>query len=158
MSPLGNTRERPVRRALLSSTASDSHTWNLLYMDCLMREHGWSVTNLGACVPISLLRDESRRQPPDIIVISTVNGHGAQDGLELIAALRADTVLADVPVVIGGKIDISEDRQRRDVPVLLDAGFEAVLIGDSAIGEFLGLLERTAAGPRAYSGLGTRYP
>lgn len=54
-------------------------------------------------------------------MISTVNGHGAQQGLDVIAALRAEPVLADVPVVLGGKIDVSEARQRADMDGLLAA-------------------------------------
>ena len=145
MSPHLIARQRPARRAVLSTIPSDSHTWNLLYLQLLMEENGWSVTNLGACVPVATLTDETRSQPPDMIVISTVNGHGAQEGLDVIAALRAEPVLSDVPVVLGGKIDVSETRQRADVDGLLAAGYDAVLIGDEAGPDFLDLIGQPTA-------------
>jgi methylaspartate mutase sigma subunit len=150
MSPRRIAEQRPKRHAVLSTIPSDSHTWNLLFLQLLMEENGWSVTNLGACVPVPMLVDESRYQVPDMIVISTVNGHGAQEGMDVITALRAEPALSDVPVLLGGKIDVSEARQRDDVGSLLAAGYDAVLIGDAAIPEFLRLLHRAVA-PRVYA-------
>lgn len=140
-----STGPRPARRAVLSTIPSDSHTWNLLFLQLLMEENGWSVTNLGGCVPVATLTEETRGQPPDMIVISTVNGHGAQEGLDVIAALRAEPALAAVPVVLGGKIDVSEDRQRADVDGLRAAGYDEVLIGDQAVPRFLDLIGQPAA-------------
>jgi methylaspartate mutase sigma subunit len=135
---------------VLSTIPSDSHTWNLLFLQLLMEENGWSVTNLGACVPVPMLVDESLSQEPDMIVISTVNGHGAQEGLDVITALRGEPALSDVPVLLGGKIDVSEARQRDDVGGLLAAGYDAVLIGDAAVPQFQHLLDQAAA-PRQYA-------
>src|SRR2546423_11915347 len=114
-----------------------------------MEENGWSVTNLGDWVPVATLTDEARVQPPDMVMISAVNGHGCQEGLDVIAALRAEPALAGVPVVIGGKIDVSEARQRDGVDGLLAAGYDAVLIGDQAAREFLDLIGPPAALPAA---------
>jgi methylaspartate mutase sigma subunit len=141
-----------MSRAVLSTIPSDSHTWNLLFLQLLMEENGWSVTNLGACVPVATLVDETRSQPPDMIVISTVNGHGSQEGLDVMAALRAEPALTGVPVLLGGKIDVSEARQRESADDLLAAGYDAVLIGDEAVPRFLDLIGQpamAAAGPYA---------
>jgi methylaspartate mutase sigma subunit len=145
MSPRCTVETRPKPYAVLSSTPSDSHTWNLLFVQLLIEESGWSVTNLGACVPPAMLVDESLRRVPDLIVISTVNGHGAQDARRVISALRAEPALADVPVSLGGKLCVSEDRARDAAAGLVAAGYDAVLVGDSAVPEFQSLLARVAA-------------
>lgn len=137
------TRARP--HAVLASTPSDSHTWNLLFVQLLLEENGWSVTNLGACVPATTLVAESLRRVPDLIVISTVNGHGAQDARQVIAALRARPTLSRVPVALGGKLCVSEERARAAAPGLVAAGFDAVLVGDSAVPDFRTLLTQVAA-------------
>jgi methylaspartate mutase sigma subunit len=89
---------------LLATIASDSHTWNLIYIQLAMQERGHRVTNLGPCVPDDLLVETCLAQRPDVAVISSVNGHGRADGERMIARLRAHPELADLPVVIGGKL------------------------------------------------------
>jgi methylaspartate mutase sigma subunit len=126
----------PKPCAVLGSTPSDSHTWNLLFVQLLMEENGWSVTNLGACVPLSMLIDESLRRTADMIVISTVNGHGTQEARQAIEAIRAQPSLARVPVFLGGKISVSEDREREAVGELVAAGYDGVLVGDDAVPAF----------------------
>ncbi|WP_208297660.1 cobalamin B12-binding domain-containing protein [Actinophytocola oryzae] len=141
----GLVEKRPKPCAVLAGTPSDSHTWNLLFVQLLLEENGWDVHNLGACVQPTMLVDESLRAKPDLVVISTVNGHGAQDARQVIAALRAEPALAQVPVSLGGKLCVSEDRARDAVPGLLAAGFDAVLVGDTAVPDFQELLARVAA-------------
>ncbi|WP_424533410.1 cobalamin B12-binding domain-containing protein [Sphaerisporangium viridialbum] len=147
MSPSCIAEKRPKPYAVLSSTPSDSHTWNLLFVQLLMEEIGWSVANLGACVPVAMLLDESLRRVPDLIVISTVNGHGAQEARQVIAALRAEPSLSRVPVALGGKLCVSEDRERAVVDELAAAGYDAVLVGDTAVPAFRSLLAGAAATP-----------
>ena len=123
---------------LLSTVSSDAHTWNLVYLKLFLEEQGHRVSCLGACVPDDLLIDTALRQRPDAIVVSSVNGHGAIDGARMIRALRAHPELAEVPVVIGGKLGVAGDGtvQSRD---LLDAGFTAVL-GESGGDELVAML------------------
>ncbi|MEV7770281.1 cobalamin-dependent protein [Kitasatospora sp. NPDC086791] len=121
---------------VVTTTASDSHTWNLVFLQLLLEEMGHRVTNLGACVPDALLLAECRRIVPDLIVISSVNGHGHQEGLRVIPALRACPELRRTPTVIGGKLGIAgaddPDRER----TLLAAGFDAVFEEGSAVAPF----------------------
>jgi methylaspartate mutase sigma subunit len=111
---------------LVTSVASDSHTWNLVYLQLALEELGHQVVNLGACVPDELLITECLRSRPDIVVVSTVNGHGFIDGMRLIGCLRACEELASMLVVIGGKLGISGPSGRRNRDQLLAAGFDAV--------------------------------
>ncbi|HEY0165400.1 MAG TPA: cobalamin-dependent protein [Jatrophihabitans sp.] len=122
---------RPQREIVLSSTASDSHTWNLVYLQLVLEELGHHVVNLGACVPNELLVAECEACQPDLVVLSTVNGHGYQDGLRAISALRASPRLAGLPVIIGGKLGtagVDAERSAR----LLEAGFDGVFVDEPA--------------------------
>ncbi|MEU9043674.1 cobalamin-dependent protein [Kitasatospora sp. NPDC048343] len=128
--------ERGGLDVVVTTMASDSHTWNLVFLQFLLEEMGHRVTNLGACVPDALLLSECRRIEPDLIVISSVNGHGHQEGLRVIPALRACPDLRRTPTVIGGKLGIAgaddPDRER----TLLAAGFDAVFEEGSSVAGF----------------------
>lgn len=133
------------RKVVLSTIPSDSHTWNLLFLQLLLEEHGCAVTNLGACVPVAALVGESEQSRPDLIVISTVNGHGLHEGQDLARAVRASAELRQVPMVIGGKLDTSGSGIDTDFLPLFEAGFDAVLAGETGVEELLALLERLPA-------------
>ncbi|MFD8751870.1 cobalamin B12-binding domain-containing protein [Kitasatospora sp. NPDC059577] len=110
---------------VVTSLASDAHTWNLVYLQLLLEELGHRVTNLGACVPDEMVVEECRTVRPDLIVISTVNGHGAVDGKRVVGLLRSCPELRRTPVVIGGKLGIGGERSG-GADELLAAGFDAV--------------------------------
>lgn len=120
---------RPVRSkgtVIVSSLASDSHTWNLVFLQLLIEECGYDVVNLGPCVPDELLVAECRRLRPEMIVISSVNGHGHQDGLRAIERLRDCDPLAATPIVIGGKLGTDGGEEGDRAGELIAAGFDAV--------------------------------
>ncbi|MET7454997.1 cobalamin-dependent protein [Streptomyces sp. NPDC005574] len=140
------------RRVLLSTVSSDAHTWNLVFLRLLLEEMGHEVVSLGPCVPDRLLLDSVRRIRPDLLVVSTVNGHGQLDGARMIRKLRADPVARDTPAVIGGKLGITGDDGTTTARALVDAGFDAVFTdtADTAlIGRILGALPQRAPEGRA---------
>lgn len=116
----------PDRLVLVSGLASDAHTWNLVFLQLLIGELGYAVVNLGPCVPDDLLVAECLELRPVLVVISSVNGHGYQDGLRLIRRLRDTEQLAGLPVVIGGKLTTSGSRNDRLAGDLLAVGYDAV--------------------------------
>jgi methylaspartate mutase sigma subunit len=118
--------DRSNRTVIVSSVASDSHTWNLVYLQLLISEMGFNVVNLGACVPDELLVSECRSRQPAMVVISSVNGHGYQEGRRVIRALREQPELQDVPMVIGGKLGVSGGESVEHIDDLLRDGFDAV--------------------------------
>ncbi|WP_435842552.1 cobalamin B12-binding domain-containing protein [Streptomyces laurentii] len=124
------------RRVLVSSVSSDSHTWNLVFLQLLLEDLGHEVTNIGACVPDELLIAECRRHRPDMMVISSVNGHGALDGSRLIRRLRQEPDLSDLKVVIGGKLGIRGADGDSHSQNLLEAGFDAVFEDAAGIAPF----------------------
>lgn len=132
---------------IVSSLASDAHTWNLVYLQLLIEECGYDVVNLGPCVPDELLVAECAALAPEMVVISSVNGHGYQDGLRAIQLLRACEELTRVPVVIGGKLGTNGSEGDNRVRELIRAGFDAVFEdGQDPIAAFRGFL---ASMPRA---------
>ena len=135
---------------LLSGVSSDSHTWNLVYLQLLLEEAGFAVTNLGACVPDALLTGTAARLLPAAIVISSVNGHGHLDGARLIRRIRADDRIGRLPAVIGGKLGITGD-DRPYVAPLLAAGFDRVFPQGSTVADLPAVLAGLAA--RAGHGL-----
>lgn len=132
-------------RVVLTTLPSDAHTWNLVYIEMLLRSLGHEVANLGPSVPERLLLAECRRWRPDLVVISTVNGHGCADGLRVLRALRRKRRLAGVPVVIGGKLSTSaregEDASRQ----LLAAGYDAVFADGEDLDRFRAFVGTLAA-------------
>ncbi|WDZ83430.1 cobalamin B12-binding domain-containing protein [Micromonospora cathayae] len=115
-----------ARKVLLTGTVSDSHTWNLVFLELFLTEQGLDVVNLGPCVPEDLLVRRCREHTPDLVVVSSVNGHGYADGLAAIVRLRAEPELADLPVVIGGKLGVDGRDDADRVARLRAAGYDAV--------------------------------
>lgn len=116
-------RPAPVS-VLVTGTASDAHTWNLLYVQLLIEEAGYPVRNLGCCVSPEVVAAECAGYAPGLVVFSTVNGNGVDDGLAAIRHLRA--AAPTVPAVIGGKLGIVGDLAADDRDRLLHEGFDAV--------------------------------
>ncbi|MGW4808357.1 cobalamin B12-binding domain-containing protein, partial [Kitasatospora sp. NPDC004272] len=117
----------PGLRVLLTTGASDAHTWNLVHLQLFLEEAGHSVLNLGPCVPERLLVDTVELTRPDLIVFSSVNGHGHLDGLRAAHALDANPLTRGIPKVIGGRLGITAgegEAERRTA--LLAAGFDEV--------------------------------
>lgn len=105
---------------------SDAHTWNLVFLQLLLEEWGLDVVNLGSCVPPGLLAAECRKHRPTLVVLSSVNGHGYQDGLRAIEELRDWPELSHISIVIGGKLGTSEEFGAEQMTTLLAAGYDAV--------------------------------
>jgi methylaspartate mutase sigma subunit len=121
-----NTLDRSAETVVVTSMASDSHTWNLVFLQLLIEELGYRAVNLGPCVPDDLLVSQCREIDPVMVIISSVNGHGYQDGIRVIGQLRADDRLATTPILIGGKLGITGGENTSYPAELVAAGFDAV--------------------------------
>jgi methylaspartate mutase sigma subunit len=133
---------------VVTTVASDSHTWNLVYVQLLLEELGHRVVNLGACVPDDLLVSECSRLRPDLVVVSSLNGHGFTDGLRLIGRFRAERELAAIPVVIGGKLGIAGPGGHERGDLLRSTGFDMVFEDGAGTVSFQSFVRRLAAGVR----------
>lgn len=118
-------------KLVVTSVSSDAHTWNLVYLHLLLGELGHDVTNLGACVPEDLLVQRCLELSPDLIVMSSVNGHGWSDGARAVGRLRAEPQLARTTTIIGGKLSIDGIQGGELRASLLDAGFDEVFDGEA---------------------------
>lgn len=123
-------------KILIAGGASDAHSWNLVFLALLLEESGHRVVNLGPCVSGALLLRECRAHAPELVVVSSVNGHGYRDGLAVIGGLRAEPALARVPVMIGGKLDVEGVRDEAAAQRLIAAGYTAVF-DDADLSAFL---------------------
>jgi methylmalonyl-CoA mutase cobalamin-binding subunit len=148
LSPPTGTAATAGHRILLSTTSSDAHTWNLVFLQLLLEESGHDVLNLGPCVPDDLLLETARRHRPTAVVISTVNGHGRIDGARVARLLRQDPATADLPVMIGGKLGTDGPSSDAEVLGLLEAGFDAVFTADSRPDELAHALAALTPAPR----------
>jgi methylaspartate mutase sigma subunit len=131
---------------IVTSLSSDAHTWNLVYLQLLLEEMGCRVTNLGACTPDETIVRECATRRPDLVVISSLNGHGLQDGLRLIDAVRRCPDLVTTPVVIGGRLDVSGGNEGRTAARLLEGGFDAVFEDSAGLTTFRSLVHTLAVG------------
>lgn len=139
---------RPRRAPLevvVTSVSSDSHTWNLVYLQLLLEELGCRVANLGACTPDRTVVQECLSRRPDLVVVSSVNGHGHRDGLRLVTAIRTCAALAATPVVIGGKLDVAGGDDGHSTARLLAAGFDAVFSDNGELTGFRSYLHTLSA-------------
>ncbi|WP_326575793.1 cobalamin-dependent protein [Streptomyces sp. NBC_00487] len=153
--PLAHTSvERGGHHVLVSSVSSDSHTWNLVFLQLLLEEMGHEVTNIGSCVPDDLLIEECRRLRPELVVISSVNGHGALDGARAVRRLRDEPDLRDLRIVIGGKLGVRGAEAGTYGPELMSAGFDAVFEDAAGVAEFRRYL--TQAPRQALTAVGAR--
>jgi methylmalonyl-CoA mutase cobalamin-binding subunit len=133
---------RPAsKRAVIATVQSDSHMWNLVYIELVLRENGWDVNNLGACTPTELVVETCLAQRPDMLVVSTVNGHGHIGGRKLIGELRSQPELEYLPVVIGGKLGTLGAENSVFVEPLIAAGFSVVFMESEGLQSFSRFIE-----------------
>lgn len=125
------------QKVLLTSITSDSHTWNLIFMQLLLEENGYEVINIGSCTPIEDLIHAAHNHKPDLLVISTVNGHGYKEGIEFINEIKKYDMLNNMRSVIGGKLDTDNGSNVSIKENLLKSGFDRVFNDDNSIAEFL---------------------
>jgi methylaspartate mutase sigma subunit len=141
-------RTRPPG-AVLSTIASDAHTWNLLYLQLLLEEHRFQVRNLGPCVPVDDVVRTCLVDRPRLLVLSTVNGHGLIEAPEYIRAIRKHAQLRGLAVVIGGKLRIDGAPTDADLLRLRRSGFDGVFTTADAVPQFRRFLQdvdKAAAG------------
>lgn len=125
-------------RCVLSTVESDAHMWNLVYLQKVIEEHGGRVQNLGACTPVEVVLGAILDSGADLLVVSSVNGHGLHGARVLLQALQQAGI--DVPCVIGGKLTTAESNNDAVRAELLELGYADVFTGDDAISRFRDLL------------------
>ena len=123
-------------KVIVSSVSSDSHTWNLIFMQLYMEELGFEVINLGACVGYDELIKRCHFEKPDLLLISTVNGHGCIEGVNIATMISNYPVLQRMTTVIGGKLTTKGDDNKQAIMDLYNAGFDGVFAGEDSLSCF----------------------
>lgn len=124
------------KKVILGTIPSDSHCWNLLFMQLYLEERGCSVINLGPCTCKELLAKTSHTIQPDFIVISTVNGLGSLEAPEVARFIKSHDFIKKIPLYLGGKITIDGTLSTENKNNLLESGFSKVFQGPSALQDF----------------------
>jgi methylaspartate mutase sigma subunit len=116
---------RHPRLVILGVAESDAHAVANRLIAQQLREHGFTVVNLGVCTPLAEFADALDRYPQaEAVLIGSLNGHAAQDLAEL-PALRAAGRLQR-PVVVGGNFSVGCRKDGADVQRLHDLGVDHV--------------------------------
>ncbi|MDG4864224.1 cobalamin-dependent protein [Streptomyces sp. T-3] len=136
---------------VVTGSSSDAHTWNLVFLQLLLEDLGHRVVNLGPCAPDELVVDKCRDLAPDLLVVSSVNGHGFNDARSLLRALRADDANATLPVVVGGKLGIGLEGREEKVQALIEAGCDAVFDESIALASFEAFVGALPKSPAPYA-------
>lgn len=130
-----------MKKFMVSSTSSDSHTWNLVFLELFIEERGHESINIGNCVPADLLVRRCLEELPDYLVVSSVNGHGFRDGLAIAREIERHPQLCNMQLIIGGKLNTSNSNSAAMERELLEAGYSRVFQGEHAAADFRSLLD-----------------
>ncbi|MBF6651102.1 MULTISPECIES: cobalamin B12-binding domain-containing protein [unclassified Methylobacter] len=128
-------------KCLLTTIESDSHTWNLVYLQRFIQEHGGLAKILGCCVSPRETVDAIKSFRPDLVVVSSVNGHGFHQGRELITKAVQSLGTYRPIFVVGGKLTTAEEDNKWISDDLQKAGYDKVFVGQSAIEDFTSFLQ-----------------
>ncbi|MEU6822195.1 cobalamin-dependent protein [Streptomyces atriruber] len=135
--------------AVVATISSDAHTWNLVYLQLVLEERGWQVINLGSCTPTDLVVESLMASDVDLLVVSTVNGHGLLEVPALLDAVHEVPERFRPPVVLGGKLGTHGEIGDGEVQRLRDMGFADVFVSETAVDTFCSYLSGFAVAPTA---------
>ncbi|MEV0256360.1 cobalamin-dependent protein [Streptomyces sp. NPDC050732] len=122
--------------AVVTTISSDAHTWNLVHLQLVLEERGWQVINLGSCTPVDLVVRSLTEADADLLVVSTVNGHGLLEVPSLLDAVLRVPERLRPPVVLGGKLTTHGEIGDGEVRRLRERGFAEVFRGETAVDAF----------------------
>ena len=122
--------------ALVLGTPSDAHTWNLFYLDLILKESGFNSEVLGGCVN---LRDVTKKVGTsywDIILVSSLNGHFYLESQSVLKSIKKGLGARNPIIVAGGNVDTSN----RDINflerIVKKQGYDEVFFRGDSIKKF----------------------
>ncbi len=117
---------------VVATTPDDSHSWNMHGVELELIDRGLRVLNLGPCTPIRLVAETLRDFRPQLLVITTVNGHGAASMPELMAELAKFQLLKSTSVIVGGILTVDVATASEAEKSINALGCSGVFTGDDA--------------------------
>ena len=136
---------RAQHLAVVATTPDDSHIWNLVGVQLKLEERGFQVCNLGACTPAELVAEVVRNLQPELLVISSINGHGAISMSAVIRALEEYQVKRSTTIIAGGLLTTDPTRSGIAAAELVELGCSGVFSGDDAWIRFDRFIKRLRA-------------
>ncbi|MFE0703094.1 cobalamin-dependent protein [Streptomyces sp. NPDC058872] len=135
MHALPGTGERLV---VLGVAESDAHAVANQLIALQLRDHGFTVVNLGVCTPLVDFADALDAHPQaEAVLVGSLNGHAHHD-LRDLPGLRAAGRL-DRPLILGGNLSVGSRTSEEDLQRLRDLGVDHILADTS---ELVLLLDR----------------
>jgi methylaspartate mutase sigma subunit len=128
------------KTAVLTTIPSDSHSWNLVFMQKFLEEMGLKVINLGTCVPYEEVTSACLTHKPDYLVVSSINGHGYLDGLELGKVVSDNFAHPYMKMIIGGKLHINAEHLISHINDFYKVGFDAVYYEENSLNSLKAML------------------
>lgn len=130
---------------ILTGTPSDSHMWNLIFLELFLKENGCKVLNLGSCVPVESIYKALEKSSFDLVVISSVNGYLFQDAMKIMTPFFRSHCHSLPPFVAGGKMGICEKNATFEKKKLIKSGYDDVFVEGDSLARFKKYLDYLAA-------------
>lgn len=125
------------RTVILGVTASDAHAVANQLIAAYLRQHDFTVVNLGVCTPLAEFADALDIYPQaEAILIGSLNGHAHRDLSELPTFREAGRLLR--PVILGGNLSVGSDKSPADLERITRLGVDHIV---ADINDLLGLLD-----------------
>lgn len=125
------------KQAVLATIPSDSHSWNLVFMQLFLEEQGFEVLNLGSCTSFDKITEACLEHEPCLTLISTLNGLGCEEGKKLSNLINDLPFRRHTKLVIGGNLGIDQKKQADHAADLMESGFDAAFYGPDSLQSFL---------------------
>ncbi len=129
---------------ILGVAASDAHAVANQLIAHDLREHGYTVINLGTCTPVSEFANAALDNPEALaILIGSLNGHIHEDLRDLAKAQKSGAIRC--PVVVGGNLSVGSHKSDDAIEKLFCLGVDIVLSDAAELPELLQRLSLDAA-------------
>jgi methylaspartate mutase sigma subunit len=129
-----------TRTVILGVAESDAHAVANHLIAMQLREHGFTVVNLGVCTPLGDFADALEAHPDsEAVIIGSLNGHALADLAEL-PRLRAEGMLSR-PVIVGGNLSVGSHKSAEDRSRLLSLGVDHIIDDPNQLPLLLDLIQ-----------------
>ncbi|MFF0630734.1 cobalamin-dependent protein [Streptomyces sp. NPDC004296] len=130
-----------IGRIILGVAESDCHAVANQLIHFMLEDHGYKVTNLGVCTPVSEFVEAAAGHADALaIAIGTTNGHAYQD----LKPLRRYRDRLPCSVIVGGNLSVGAVKSGSDADRLRELGVDCIL---RSADELLGCLDRLRGVP-----------
>ena len=120
-------------KIIVCTTPSDSHMWNLVILDLFLQEKDFNVLNLGSNTPFKAVLESLDTFCPDLVIVSSLNGHLLQDGVEMMRYIQSHKGYVPCSFVAGGRASTDPKNMLFISKKLKSYGFEETFFDKNAL-------------------------